>query len=160
MLDLAEKLGMKMHGTTAAHSPLINHEMADDKHINPNNKGFVYGNNTSIPGVTNSTLPSLSTEYTSKDVRDHIGKINKAREAFRVADNDERIKRAIRSRIASYTNEQFQSEDRVYFKEKDKMQWSGPAIVTVANPHKGCVSNIAMPQVSLMASQYVLACVF
>ena len=107
MLDLAEKLGMKMHGTTAAHSPLINHEMADDKHINPNNKGFVYGNNTSIPGVTNSTLPSLSTEYTSKDVRDHIGKINKAREALRVADNGERIKRALRSMIASYTNEQF-----------------------------------------------------
>ena len=164
VIDLAEKHGIKMHGTTAAHSPFSNglceknHEivdrmmakmMADDKllkpvdalehalfakNVEPNNKGFssfqiVYGNNPSIPGVTNSTPPSLNTEFTSKHVREHIGNIHKAREAFRVADNDERIKRALRSRIASYTNEQFQTDDRVYFKEKDKMQWSGPAVV-------------------------------
>ena len=104
------------------------------KNVEPNNKGFssfqiVYGTNPSIPGITNSTPPSLSTEFTSKDVREHLEKINKAREAFRVADNDERIKRALRSRIAKYNNEHFHSEDRVYFKENNKIQWSGPATV-------------------------------
>ena len=164
VIDLAEKHGIKMHGTTAAHSPFSNglceknHElvdrmmakmMADDhklkavdaldqalfaKNIEPNNKGFssfqiVYGTNPNIPGVTNSTPPSLNTEFTSNDVRNHLENINKARDAFRVADNDERIKRALRSRISSYTNEKYETDDRVYFKEKDKMQWSGPATV-------------------------------
>ena len=95
------------------------------KNIEPNNKGFssfqiVYGTNPTIPGIMNSTPPSLSTEFTSKDVRDHIEKINKARDAFRIADNDERIKRALKSRISSYTNEKYFPDDRVYFKEKDK----------------------------------------
>ena len=164
VIDLAEKHGIKMHGTTAAHSPFSNglceknHEvcdkmmaklMADDKtlkpadalnnalfakNVEPNNKGFsamqiVYGNNPSIPGITNSTPPSLSTDFTSKDVRKHIEQINKAREAFRIADNDERIKRALRSRIASYNHEKYENEDRVYFKQKDKIEWSGPATV-------------------------------
>ena len=55
--------------------------------------------------------------------------MNKATEAFRVADNDDRIKRALKSRIASYNNEVFTTEDNVYFKEKDKLEWSGPATV-------------------------------
>ena len=101
------------------------------KNIEPNNKGFssfqiVYGTNPNVPGVSNSTPPSLNVEYTSKDDRNHIGNIHKARKAFRVEDNDERLKRALRSRISKYTNEQFEADDRVYFKEKDKMQWSGP----------------------------------
>ena len=105
VIDLAEKHGIKMHGTTAAHSPFSNglceknHEVVDRmmaklmagdkslkpadalnhalfaKNVEPNNKGFssfqiVYGTNPTIPGVSNSTPPSLSTEYTSKDVRD------------------------------------------------------------------------------------------
>ena len=164
VIDLAEKHGIKMHATTAAHSPFSNglcernHEvvdrmmaktMADDKsmkpeealhnalfakNVEPNNKGFssfqiVYGNNPSIPGITNSTPPSLSTEFTSKHVREHLRRIDQAREAFRKADNDERIKRALRSRISSYNDEKYYPEDRVYFKEKDKIEWSGPAIV-------------------------------
>ena len=56
-------------------------------------------------------------------------KIKRAREAFRAADNDERIKRALKSRLSSYTEEHFQTEDKVYFKENDKIQWSGPGTV-------------------------------
>ena len=164
VIDLAEKHGIKMHGTTAAHSPFSNglceknHEvvdrmmakqMADDKslkpadalnhalfakNVEPNNKGFssfqiVYGTNPSIPGITNSTPASLNSEFKSKEVREHIARIDKAREAFRNADNDERIKRALRSRIASYNNEKYEAEDKVYFKEKNKIEWSGPATV-------------------------------
>ena len=46
-----------------------------------------------------------------------------------MADNDERIKRALRSRISSYINDMFSSGDKIYFKEKEKMEWSGPTIV-------------------------------
>ena len=92
------------------------------KNIEPNNKGFspfqvVYGTNPTIPGITNSTPPSLSLEFTSKDVRAHLTKIDKAREAFRAADNDERIKRALKARITNSNDEEFQPDDRVYFKK-------------------------------------------
>ena len=50
-------------------------------------------------------------------------KIDKAREAFRQADNDEK------SRINSYTSEIYETGDKVYFKENDKIEWSGPAVV-------------------------------
>ena len=60
------------------------HQALFAKNIEPNNKGFssfqiVYGNNPTIPGI--STHPSLSTYFASKDVRDHLAQINKAREA-------------------------------------------------------------------------------
>ena len=133
--ELVDKSMAKMMADDETMKPVdaLNHALFA-KNIEPNNKGFssfqiVYGTNPNIPGITNSTPPSLNTEVTSKHVREHIGKIHQAREAFRVADNDERIKRALRSRISSYTNEHFESDDKVYFKEKDKMQWSGPAVV-------------------------------
>ena len=102
------------------------------KNVEPNNKGFssfqiVYGTNSTIPGITNSTPPSLSSEFASNDVREHLIRMHKAREAFRLADNDEKIKRALKSRISSYTNEMYESGDKVYFNEKDKTDWSGPA---------------------------------
>ena len=104
------------------------------KNIEPNNKGFspfqiVYGTNPTIPGISNSTPPSLSSEFASKDVRNHIARIDKAREAFRAADNDERIKRALKARIVNSNDEQFHPDDKVYFKQDKKIEWSGPASV-------------------------------
>ena len=52
-----------------------------------------------------------------------------AREAFREADNDERIKRALKSRIQASNHNFFTLGDRVYFKEIKKTEWSGPGKV-------------------------------
>ena len=73
--------------------------------IEPNNKGFspfqiVYGTNPNIPGIINSTPTSLSSDFASQDVRKHMTRLNTAREAFRIADNDERIKRAFKSKLS------------------------------------------------------------
>merc|ERR1711954_401174 len=66
------------------------------KNMELNNKGFspfqiVYGENPKIPGITTSTPASLSSEYKSEDIKRHIWKVHLAREAFRKADNDERL---------------------------------------------------------------------
>ena len=89
----------------------------------------MYGSNPTIPGITNSTPPSLSEQFSSNQVRDHLARIDQAREAFRQADNDERIKRALKSRINSYTSQMYGTGDKVYFKENEKLKWSGPAVV-------------------------------
>ena len=70
------------------------------KNVEPNHKGFspfqiVYGTNPTIPGVINSTPASLSNTFEREDVRKHLDKLNSAREAFREADTDARIKRAL-----------------------------------------------------------------
>ena len=45
------------------------------------------------------------------------------------ADNDERIKRGMNSRISSSCNEFFEQGDSVSFKEEGSHKWSGPAKV-------------------------------
>ena len=68
------------------------------KNMEINNKGFssyqiVFGSNPTIPGITNSTPASLEDNFVSKDVKKHIAALHLARESFRKADNDERLKR-------------------------------------------------------------------
>ena len=131
-----------MRKMKAADKTLKDHEaleyslMAKNMEKDINNKGFssfqiVYGSNPKVPGITYGTPPSLSNEYKSVDIKKHIERLNSAREEFRRADIDEKIKRALKSRISSKSNELFQSGDRVFFKEKEndryKEEWSGPA---------------------------------
>ena len=73
------------------------------KNLETNNKGMsslqiVFGKNPKVPGITNSTLSTLN-EYSSNDLIDkHLERIKSARNAFRKADNDDRIKRALRAK--------------------------------------------------------------
>ena len=108
------------------------------KNLETNNKGFSsiqieYGKNAKVPGITNSTLAGLN-EFDDNDlIEKHLARINLARNAFRQADNDERIKRALKSRVSSNSNNFFYCGDIVSFKEdisgKVKKKWSGPAKV-------------------------------
>ena len=103
-----------------------------------NNKGFssyqiVYGANPKVPGILTSNPASLSSEFASPDVKKHIERINLARDAFRTADVDERVKRALKSRISPKNDAAYEYGDKVFFKEKEnekyKDEWSGPASV-------------------------------
>ena len=104
------------------------------KNTEPNNKGhssfqIVYGANPKVPGIINSTPASLEVEFTYSDIKKHLMRLNLARLAFLQADNDERLKRAISSRINSYNEEFFEIGDLVSFKEEDKNKWMGPGKV-------------------------------
>merc|ERR1711954_393738 len=98
------------------------------KNVEVNNKGFspfqiVYRENPRIPGISNSTPSSISTNFASEDVRKHIHNVQLAREAFRTSDNDDNeIKKCLRSKIYSSNNYYFFNGDIVYFKEKDKIE--------------------------------------
>ena len=77
------------------------------KNIETNNKGFssmqiVYGNNPSLPGITNGTPASFETEFLNDDIKKHIVRTNLARISFLQADADNRLKRVIKSRINTH----------------------------------------------------------
>ena len=104
------------------------------RNMETNNKGFspfqiVYGENPRIPGILTSTPPSLSSKFESEDIRKHILRVHMAREAFRESDNSEKLKRGLKCRINRYNDEVFFPGDIVYFKEHDKVEWSGPGIL-------------------------------
>ena len=87
----------------------INDEEALDyalhaKNMETTTKGFspyqiVYGCNPNIPGITNATPASFEEHSINEDIAKHMKGVNLARESFRKVDNDERIKRALKSRI-------------------------------------------------------------
>ena len=54
---------------------------------------------------------------------------NLTRLAFIQADNDDRLKRALASRINAHDGEFFQNGDLISFKEEDENKWAGPAKV-------------------------------
>ena len=101
------------------------------KNMETNNKGFsayqiVFGCNPTIPGIINSTPASLEDNFISKDIKKHISNLHLARDAFRKADNSERVKRMLKSRIHPSNNQILQPGDIVSFKEINKNKWSGP----------------------------------
>ena len=104
------------------------------RNIETTNKGFspfqvVYGNNPHIPGIVNSKLSSLGEEFKNQDIKMHLHRVHMARINFRQADNDIRLKRALRSQVHPSNSVFHEPGDKVYFKEQDKNEWSGPARV-------------------------------
>ena len=56
-------------------------------------------------------------------------RIDNARDAFRIAEKIEKIKRALKSRIFKYNHNSYSPNNSVFFKERGKIEWSGPATV-------------------------------
>ena len=102
------------------------------KNIQTTRKGFspfqiVYGTNPRIPGIIEGNLSSLSSSFESKDIKKHFHRMQLARESFLKADNDDRVKRALKSRIPKNHDHFYYVGDSVFFKEEDCIEWKGPA---------------------------------
>ena len=60
---------------------------------------IAFRENPRIPGTIIGNPPSFSNEFTSEDVKNHIFKVQTAREAFRAADHDEKIKKSLKAKV-------------------------------------------------------------
>ena len=144
--DICNGLNEKNHAVVdfmmaklQADDPNLNNQQALNyalhaKNMETTSKGFsafqiVYGSNPKIPGITESNPASLNENFVSLDVKVHLKRIHNARLAFRMADNDDRIKRALKSKINTSDEIPVETGDSVYFKEVDKLEWLGPAKV-------------------------------
>ena len=122
-----------------ASDPDLNEQKALDyalhaRNMATNNKGFspfqiVYGENPRFPGILTSNPPALSSSFESEDIKNHIMRVQMAREAFHESDMNERLKKGLKSRINRNTEEVIFPGEKVYFKDKDKVEWSGPGKV-------------------------------
>ncbi|CAF2215336.1 unnamed protein product [Rotaria magnacalcarata] len=90
---------------------------------------LVFGKNPNFPSVLTDFPPALENKFTSEIVANTLNTIHAARQAFMMSESSERIRRALRHNIRSFTNEQFVNGDLVYYKRNNFTEWKGPGTV-------------------------------
>ena len=99
-----------------------------------NNNGFTpyqlaIGINPILPNNINSKLPALEGVTTSEVISDQLKIMHESRQAFTHAESSERLRRALRSNVRTYTENEINIGESVYYKRKDSDRWRGPAKV-------------------------------
>ena len=91
---------------------------------------LVLGYNSAPPGLDDKTvkLGQLDNETCSKMVADNINALHESRQAFLMAQNSDRLKRAIKDKVYSSYETRYFPGDKVYYKTTGK-SWRGPGIV-------------------------------
>ena len=99
-----------------------------------NNNGYspnqlVFGHNVNLPSTLTDNLPALKTTTSNEIIRKNLQALHDARKNYIVSENSNRIKRALRHKTRSYSDETFQTGESVYFKRNGYKGWLGPARV-------------------------------
>ena len=99
-----------------------------------NNAGYspnqlVFGRNVNLPSVLNNEMPALESFTKSDIVRMNLDAMHKARENFIRAESSERIRRALRHKVRSYSDQKYENGQQVFYKRKDTKGWKGPGVV-------------------------------
>ena len=99
-----------------------------------NNHGFTpyqlaIGMNPILPNNINSKLPALEGITNSEVISKQLQLMHDSRKAFTLAESSERLRRALRSNVRTYTENEIDVGSSVYFKRKDSDRWRGPAKV-------------------------------
>ena len=87
------------------------------------------GQNPKLPCSSTDSLPALTSQPTTKILKDNLVAIHKAREAFIEGENSERIKRALSHNVRTSGEIKYVSGDSVYFKRPKDNSWHGPGRV-------------------------------
>ena len=90
---------------------------------------LVFGQNIILPSVAHDELPALKQTTKSDLVRDNLNALHKARENFMKSESSERIRRALRHNVRTYSEVVFNPGEKVYFKCRNDKGWRGPAKV-------------------------------
>ena len=90
---------------------------------------LVFGKNPRLPNILNGSLPSMETTTTSEYLANNLNAMNKARISYIKAENQEKVKRALRHNVSSSVDTKYVTGDRVYIKRRDDNRWSGPGTV-------------------------------
>ena len=89
---------------------------------------LVFGTNPNLPGIMTDKIPALDDTTTSETFAKHLNTLHASRKAFIDTEANERIRRALRSKVRAgeqiYTN-----GDMLFYKREGKEKWEGPGKV-------------------------------
>ena len=89
---------------------------------------LVFGMNVNLPSILTDKPPALEATQ-SELIQKKLSALHAARQNFVKAESSERIRRALRHQVRTYSEEVYVPGDKVYFKRKDFRGWKGPARV-------------------------------
>ena len=90
---------------------------------------LVLGRNVNLPSVESNDLPAQEPTTHSDLVRTNLNALHKSRENYIKAESSDRIKRALKHNIRTYSEVDFLPGEKVYFKRNKVKGWKGPAKV-------------------------------
>ena len=118
---------------------------------------LVFGRNPRIPGLDNiNSITTLNESVVNKILAEHLNAMYNSRLAYVKANNSDKLKRALKSKIPNVEAEYF-TNDRVYFKKANQKKWCGPATVigkdgkVVFIRHGGSMFRVHVTKVVLTA---------
>jgi len=88
----------------------------------------VFGKNPNLPNIMQAELPALEGSTSSKTFQKHLNAQQEARKAYIQSEADERIRRALRSKVRA-SEQIFDNGDLVFYKREGKDRWLGPGKV-------------------------------
>ena len=89
---------------------------------------IVFGINPNLPNILTDKPPALEGRTTSEVLVKHLNALHAARKSFVESESDERIRRALRSKVRA-SEQRFVNGDRVYYKREGHDKWLGPGKV-------------------------------
>ena len=89
---------------------------------------LVFGQNPNLPGIMTDKLPALEGTTRSEAFAKHLNVLHDARKAYIQTECDERLRRALRTKVRA-AEQIFENGDTVFYKREGKDRWLGPAKV-------------------------------
>ena len=90
---------------------------------------LVFGMNPNFPSILSDKIPALESQCMSDVVSGNLKCLQVARKNFIQAESSERIRRALKSKVRSYSDEVYDNGEKVYYRRKNFKGWKGPAVV-------------------------------
>ena len=89
---------------------------------------LVFGTNPNLPGIMTDKLPALDGTTTSETFAKHLNTLHASRKAFIDTEANERIRRALRTKVRA-AEQMYMNGDIVFYKREGKEKWLGPGKV-------------------------------
>ena len=87
---------------------------------------LVFSMNVTLPSVLTDKPPALDSSCQSDLIQKIRAAIQSARQNFTKAESSEQLKRAFRHQVRTYSEENYEAGDKVYYKRKSAKGWKAP----------------------------------
>ena len=99
-----------------------------------NNNGYssnqmVFGRNINLPSILTDSFPALEPTQSSEVVRMNLEAMHVARQNFIKTESSERIRRALRHKVRSFSDNHYENSEKVFYERVGFKEWRGSSTV-------------------------------